>query len=114
MLLRKRIYCRVARQDDHRQNLGEDDAQPQLGGDDGPPAGNTRSKKKCVRCCCLSHHHLALHGRNTMQQPCVLPLAIDVSMSPRLASYYSSQWEPQNSREEQGFEKLIMSHGVKL
>ena len=41
---------------------GGDVPNPQPGGEGGP-ASNTRSRKNCVKCCCIAHHSLALHLR---------------------------------------------------
>ena len=97
-----------------QQQGGDGDTQSQQGRDDGPLAASTRSKQKCAKCCCLSHHNFSLHIRSSVPEPLPLPFAMDMTMSPKLVNYYNKQWESENLLIEDSLGNLIMSHGVML
>lgn len=98
-----------------QQQGGDVDSHSQPGGDDGPPAANTRSKQSCSNCCCHSHHKYSLHVRVKQAQP--LPMALELSVHPKLVSYYKENLvneEQATSMIGCNVDEMIMSVGINL
>ena len=93
-----------ATEGDPKKNLVNDDA----------PAANTRSKrKKCSRCCCVSHHRLAAHGRVSDEKNLDMELAVEEDVHPLIIALFSGEdWY--GMKEEDVLGDLLLSVGINL
>ena len=78
---------------------------------DNGPASNTRSKKKCINCCCSSHHGLALHVRKQICRD--VDLAVETEVCDGLV-VLADEEEVQDVRNLGELDALVMAVGIKL